>query len=162
MDKEIKPVTLKDMQELSASFTTLTTKLKDDFTKLTKEIHALASKAQTFTTQGSAPVTETKGAADSQEVHQKTVDMLNNVASSLYNSMYAMSDNIHRRINNLVDTHYKHADTSTHLPAVKGAAQMKKAVAALGLDDEYDVKKNVLYCSTKQGLVIEADFKKAK
>lgn len=42
---------------------------------------------------------------------------------------------------------YKH-ESNGHLPSVKSAEQMKRAVSALGLDDEYDVQKRTIYAST--------------
>lgn len=54
------------------------------------------------------------------------------------------------------DQFYDHV--KGHLPPIHSAEQMKRAVAALGMDKEYDVQKRVVFASSGGELLL--DFKK--
>lgn len=61
---------------------------------------------------------------------------------------------LHDRINFLREDYYRLSDEiwkhkmDGHLPKLEGAGQMKKALKALGLDEDYEVQKKVIYAST--------------
>lgn len=89
---------------------------------------------------------------------------------SIYNDMYSMHD----RVCAMVSRAYDYMDAMNrqtyktmqdhcegHLPAIKGAGKMQKALAALGMEEDYAVVKPAIYCaSTKRGPNFEVNFAK--
>jgi len=53
---------------------------------------------------------------------------------------------LHNRISNLAEAIYRHMDN--HLPNPKTPSQMKTALDALGMGDDYEVEKKKIYAST--------------
>lgn len=140
------------MQELSASYDKLDIKLKEFKIKFDE----MASVKTKSSPQSSTPNQETETPAHEQ-MEQKIMQKMQQAFSSLYGIMADMNSNVHRRVNNVVDTLYKHTDPSSHLPPIKGAAQMQKCLASLGLDGDHEVKKNQIYCSARQ-IFAEIDY----
>ncbi len=64
-------------------------------------------------------------------------------------AMYAMVNHIHSRISSLADDMYGYQNNhqSGHLPKIVGADKMNKALAALGLDGDYQAEKKSIYAS---------------
>jgi hypothetical protein len=77
-----------------------------------------------------------------------TPEMLGNAMSSLYSSLDYVNQRVDRVFNALWQFRDEH--TNGHLPSVKGAEQMQRAVDALGLDKEYDVQKRTVYASLNE------------
>lgn len=91
------------------------------------------------------------------------------------NTMYGLADKLNQQISNVksyadmaydyacstADRLTKHNDPSKHLPIIPSAEHMIRAVKALGLDKQYDVKKKTIYAS-KGEIVVEASYTKDK
>lgn len=91
---------------------------------------------------------------DPKEEEMDEDDMM--VQAQIRSLAYALND-IVRSIEYLrqdIDSMYKilfsHME-SGHLPAVKSAEQMARAINKLGLGDEYEVQKKMIYASTGRG-----------
>ena len=82
---------------------------------------------------------------------------LTEMVNSIYNSMSNMRDYIYSDINYLHDRISKHLDG--HLPAIKGAAAMNKALKSLGCDGDYQVQKQTVYASCNGQLTAVIDLK---
>jgi len=89
------------------------------------------------------------------------------------NTMYGLADKLNQQIGQVksyADMTYdyacsiaqrltKHTDASKHLPEIPSAEHMARAVKALGLDKQYDVKKKTIYAS-KGEIIVEANYTK--
>lgn len=77
--------------------------------------------------------------------------------------MYSIR-NIHDRMDYLsrefYNYYFKHQEG--HIPPIKTASQMQKALKAIGMEDDFEVKKPNLYisASAKKGLTITASYNK--
>jgi hypothetical protein len=81
------------------------------------------------------------------------MDVMGRIADNLHNSLsYA-----HERISKAQDAQYQHTSNG-HLPPLSGG-QMKKALAKLGLDDDYSVSTPTISCkASRHGMLIEASY----
>lgn len=61
---------------------------------------------------------------------------------------------LREEISNLRQTHYEHLDG--HLPKIVGAAALTKALKAIGMDGDYEVKKRTIYAN--DGKATSEDF----
>lgn len=81
-----------------------------------------------------------------EKSEQEKVISAENLHSSI-NAVYRYVDNEYRylseRINRLAKAFSIHKQN--HLPSPATASQMSKAVKALGMEDDYDVKKKTIY-----------------
>jgi hypothetical protein len=73
----------------------------------------------------------------------------------LYDSMYRMCDGIYSYIDRVASNLYNHTDPASHIPPIKGAGQMNKALKALGMSEDYEVKPKVIY-SSRNNIIITA------
>ena len=87
-----------------------------------------------------------------KDKNQENFDRMHSLIWQLHQNMADYIGNLHGRLND-------HIDSSKHLPPISGPGQMAKAVKALGLSDDYDVKKRVIYAANGE-YVIEAEMKK--
>lgn len=64
-------------------------------------------------------------------------------------SMYAMISNVHDRIDNFHRDMYNYTDSHSvgHLPKIVGADKMNKALAALGMDGDFQAQKKTIFAS---------------
>ena len=62
---------------------------------------------------------------------------------SVYRYTDSRCEELYRRMDRLVRAFAMHQ--RNHLPSPKSASQMEKAVKALGMGDDYEVRKNVIY-----------------
>lgn len=88
------------------------------------------------------PCCEKSACPDSMEADMK------NMAEGLYKYFDRRCSYINERMDDLWRALFEHKENG-HLPKVNGAEQMKKAVEALGLSDEYEVQKKRIYASCK-------------
>ena len=70
-------------------------------------------------------------------------DDLYSSLNSVYRYMDSRCDEMYRRMDRLVRAFAIHQ--RNHLPSPKSASQMQKAVDALGMGEDYEVKKGVIY-----------------
>ena len=70
-----------------------------------------------------------------------TFSDLSRLADSLGNAYKILSD----RINNVREELYNHYDG--HLPKIPSSSQMKTALKSMGLSDEYEVQKKVIFAN---------------
>ncbi len=65
------------------------------------------------------------------------------------NAMYAMINHVHNRISSMADNMYGYMDKHQdgHLPKIVGAGAMNKALAALGMSEDYAAQKKTIYAS---------------
>lgn len=63
--------------------------------------------------------------------------------------LYRALSYVHERMNQMEDMHHKHKDDG-HIPPIKGAGNMKKVLAKLGMDEDYEVKCPVIYARKNQ------------
>ncbi len=77
--------------------------------------------------------------------------------------MAYMINNVSDRLKNLENGHYDHISPSSHIPPIKGAAQMKKVLGCIGLGEDYDVVKPKIFASksSSNGVTVEAEYKKS-
>lgn len=87
-----------------------------------------------------------------KDKNQENFDRMHSLMWQLNSDMYNYASRIHGMLND-------HMDSGKHLPMMSGPGQMAKAVKALGLSDDYDVKKRVIYAANGE-YVIEAEMKK--
>ena len=80
--------------------------------------------------------------------------------------LYSQLEYLHSRfqwvweaIDNLRGEIYEHTSDG-HLPSIEGAAAMSKALKALGLDRDFEVRKQVVYAST--GAISQEKFEITK
>lgn len=92
-----------------------------------------------------ASLNKIEAAKASMPVTGATVDDL----SAVYRSLYSSIDYLNQRIGYIWDAIYAHQDG--HLPKTNGVEQMSRAVAALGLDKEYQVAPKVIYANGNRG-----------
>lgn len=91
------------------------------------------------------------------------MDKMHQMMSSMYNYVDYVLARSNERINACENKMYDHMASSSHLPPIKGAGKMQKALKTLGLDDDYEAIKIPLYsyASVKKGpLTVEAEYKK--
>lgn len=76
-------------------------------------------------------------------------DDIHNRLNACMEAMYGMISNVHNRIDNLHGAMYAYQDKHSegHLPPIKGAGAMNKALACLGMDEDYAAQKKTLYAS---------------
>jgi hypothetical protein len=65
------------------------------------------------------------------------------------NAIYSVANNLHQRMDRLQASHWSYQDSHAegHLPAIKGAGAMNKALASLGLDKDFVAEKKKIYAS---------------
>lgn len=88
-----------------------------------------------------------KACMDSPDSKNVSKDDMLNMMSSMYDSMYASIRYVHDRIDDVHKRMDKHS--VNHLPPIIGPEKMNKALAALGLDGDYQCEKRTIY-ATKQ------------
>jgi hypothetical protein len=64
--------------------------------------------------------------------------------------VYRVAENIHARIDRLGDEMWRHMSDG-HLPPIKGAGKMEKALDTLGMSDDYAVYKPMISATVKDG-----------
>jgi len=78
----------------------------------------------------------------------------------VYETIYSILDRFDRRINYIWSEIYAHY--KGHLPSVPSVEQMKKAVKALGLSEEYEVQSKVIFANGPRGEAnASLEYKKA-
>lgn len=120
---------------------------KEEFNKLQESFAALSTKFKTVI-------------ASPGEMSEDKKEMME--------MMYAIMDNIdrrisyvHDRINETQDYTVKHCN-SNHVPPLKAAA-MQKFLKVVGMEDDYEVSKPMIYCSaSRHGATFEAEYVKPK
>jgi hypothetical protein len=65
-------------------------------------------------------------------------------------AIYSVADRLHSRMDAVQSSLWKYQDSHAegHLPAIKGAGAMNKALASLGLDKDFVAQKKTVYAST--------------
>lgn len=89
---------------------------------------------------------------DGGESEDKMCELEDKCCQLMFGLSYAWEEirYLSRLIGYLQEDLMSHMDNG-HLPAVKSTEQMKRAVSALGLDDEYNVEKRTLWASQRGG-----------
>jgi hypothetical protein len=64
-------------------------------------------------------------------------------------AIYSVAENLHSRMDRISASMYAYQDGHSvgHLPAINGAGKMNKALAALGLADDFEASKKKIYAS---------------
>lgn len=119
----------KELQDLRASIEILTNKYKE--VKATKKVKA-----------------------DGIEM-EKEDDCCKCLCDELENTLFQLVNYIHSRISYLENSFYayEYEHSEGHLPKIKTASDMKRALDVLGLADDYEVKKQVIYANDKYGFI---------
>ena len=76
--------------------------------------------------------------------------------------LFRLISGVHNRISYLEDGFYDWAydhQSNGHLPKILGAGKMEKALDKLGLSDDYDVRKPVVYASISNGKGLTAEIR---
>jgi hypothetical protein len=85
-----------------------------------------------------------------------------NMAENFYYGLDSLRQYIYRLESAFYD--YTYAHNKGHLPPIKGAQQMEKALKAIGADGDYEIIKPYISTasesSTPRGKVLEVEFKK--
>ena len=65
------------------------------------------------------------------------------------NAIYSVADNLHNRMDRMSASMYAYQDSHStgHLPPIVGAGKMNKALASLGLDEDFEASKKTIYAS---------------
>jgi hypothetical protein len=73
----------------------------------------------------------------------------NSQIQSCMSAIYSVANNLHNRIDNMCASMWNYQDShaSGHLPPIKGAGAMNKALASLGLDKDFVAQKKTVYAS---------------
>ena len=88
-------------------------------------------------------------------------DDLSRMASYIFKEMQYQMNWLWAEISYLRNSFYQHVDNG-HLPPIKGAEKMEKALTALGIGGDYEVKKPVIYSSASTGKGILLDLPEIK
>jgi hypothetical protein len=104
--------------------------------------------------------TEVSASSPGEEMCSKNdmYGMLDRIMGSVYN----MVDNLHARINEVDDYHWKTMGEHKegHLPPYKTASQLQAFLKTCGMDKDYDVIKPAIFASTNKGLTLNLDCSK--
>ena len=87
-----------------------------------------------------------------------TWDDVDQIISSLFSYIESELSWLSKRISSLDERLYRHAEEG-HLPPIQGAGKLEGAMKKLGIDDDYDVKKRVVWA--EDGTVL-ARYEKPK
>lgn len=80
---------------------------------------------------------------------------------SVYQSVGYMIENLSRRMDWISENFWKH--TENHVPALKTASQMEAFLDAVGMSNDVEVRKPVIYvnASAKNGPTLTLNYKKS-
>lgn len=77
---------------------------------------------------------------------------------ALYNNLGYIIKYIYQVEDSLWNYRIEHA--KGHLPQIKGAGKMQKALKTLGMEDDYEVTKPMIsVANSKRGIIVEATYK---
>jgi hypothetical protein len=82
-----------------------------------------------------------------EDVDEKIHSVVWSMADALMKEVQWQMNWINSEIDYLYTRFYRHEDG--HLPSIKSPAQMEGALKALGINEDYEVKKKVIYASGK-------------
>ncbi len=76
-------------------------------------------------------------------------DKTQNDMQSCMNAIYSIANNLHDRMDRMQSSLWQYQDSHAdgHIPAIKGAGAMNKALTALGLDKDFVAQKKSIYAS---------------
>lgn len=78
-----------------------------------------------------------------QEIYYKCMDTCYQMVSSLRQYVYSIEDNFYKTMDN---------HNQGHLPKINGAEKMQNALETLGISEDYDLQKPVIYVrASRQG-----------
>ncbi len=93
--------------------------------------------------------------------YEEVMCCMNDFASYFFQEMQYQFNWVWAEIDYIENAFYQHVSNG-HLPAINGAEKMEKALTALGIGGDYEVKKPVVYANTKYGTTAEVDITASK
>lgn len=86
-------------------------------------------------------------------------EMLSQMANYIFREMQYQTNWLAAEIAYIENALYKHV-SSGHLPPINGADKLQKALEVLGISGDYEVRKPVVFASTRNGIEASVDITK--